>query len=89
MYAPEFAVEKEIKISPDPFEPKPPTRDIPIGTLLDNLFNWLGSKGASVATTTIIDPKPCLISPKVIFGCKFLISLPTGTPAIVNSSLFP
>ena len=87
--APGFAVEKVIKISPEPFEPKPPTREIPTGTLLANLFNWLGRKGASVATITIIDPRPSCFSPKVIFGRKSLISLPTGTPAIVNSFLFP
>ena len=34
-----FAVENEIKISPDPLEPYPPTLEIPIGTLHTILFN--------------------------------------------------
>ena len=47
-----LAVENEINISPDPLEPYPPTLEIPIGTLLTILFNWLGRNGASVATTS-------------------------------------
>jgi len=54
--APGLAVEKAIKISPDPFDAYPPTLEMPIGTRLANLFSWCGNKGASVATTTMIEP---------------------------------
>ena len=51
-------VEKAMKMSPLPLCPEPPARERPTVARLARRWHWMGSRGASVATTMMIDPPP-------------------------------
>ena len=51
-----LAVEKAMKMSPEELPPKPPWRPMPSATRLTRRSSWCGRSGASVATTTMIEP---------------------------------
>src|SRR5581483_3620704 len=51
-------VEKARKISPLLLEPKPPTHARPVVARRARRWHWIGSKGASVARITMIEPWP-------------------------------
>ena len=56
--APGFAVENARNKSPEELPAKLPSRPSPRLTRRAIRSNWCGSNGASVATTTMIDPRP-------------------------------
>ena len=79
----DLVVEKARKRSPDPLFPIVPVRPIPKGARLATKLRCDDYKGASVPTRTMIDPSCFSI------GSRSVISLPTGTPAIIRSRRTP
>ena len=54
--APGLAVEKARKMSPEPLPAVPPVREMPIAERAAMRLSCVGNSGASVATTTMIEP---------------------------------
>jgi len=71
-----FAVEKAMKMSPDPFPEVLPNLASPSAARRASLLSWWGRRGASVPTTIMMDPSSC--ERKALSA----ISRPTGTPAM-------
>ena len=92
-----LAVENAMKISPEPLPPIPPVLVIPNGILCASLFNCPDNKGASVANTTMIEPRSAnslfyaILNalPSIINGRVSRNSFPTGTPEIVSCDRGP
>ena len=73
-----LAVEKAMKMSPEPWPDMEPDRPIPNPARRARRFNWWGRSGASVAMTPMMEPVSALRNvPSVRWR-------PTGTPAMVN-----
>ena len=53
---PGFAVEKAMKMSPEPLPEVEPVRASPIVARRARRFSWCGRSGASVATAMMIEP---------------------------------
>ena len=60
--APALAVEKAMKMSPDPLLETLPVRPSPSAARRAMRFSWWGSSGASVATTMMIEPSSPIAS---------------------------
>src|SRR5919202_6253 len=73
--APGLAVENARKMSPELFSPLPPIRPTPSATRVATRLSWCGRSGASVATTTMIEPAPSSSS-----------SLPRGVPEVADGA---
>ena len=82
-----LAVEKATKMSPELFVAMLPMRASPSETRRAIRSSWCGITGASVATTTMIEPSrpappaPSAPPPPGRDGMRSAISRPTGTPA--------
>src|SRR6185437_14515728 len=61
--APGFAVENDMKMSPEPSPDVPPTRPNPSVARLHNRSICVESRGAFVATTMMIDPMSTRFAP--------------------------
>jgi len=83
-----LAVEKAKKMSPLESCPYPPARARPTVALCASRLHWPGRSGASVATTTMIEPPFGGSSHGEATRSK-PIARPTGTPSTRRSSLAP
>ena len=85
---PRFAVEKARIRSPLQCSPTPPVRAIPKAARRATRSHWPGSNGASVATSTMIDPAPGAAGSGA--GNSSTVSArPTGAPLIASRSRRP
>src|SRR6267378_433255 len=80
--APGLAVEKAMKMSPEPLPEMLPLRPRPRETRRARRFNWCETSGASVATTTMMEPRSNSLNDVEAYAGSSGISLPTGTPAM-------
>ena len=87
-----LAVEKAMKMSPDPSKARPPVRPRPSPARRASRLHWSGVSGASVATTMMIEPSSLGVgwSACSLPGMREVgICLPTGTPLMSRSSRLP